>query len=628
MSLVVRYSDLEGRIIDIELDKVHWEKARDRYFIVLISPKEAESDKNELENDAIETVEKKQHKVIGFEVEAGKSKLSPEASAKAFNRAKDLLDLDDPMQIKSVLQDWGYRLTIGPAALEANDYIEKHILAGYSLLYVLSYEEDRVINALAGIAEDKGLALYSWSFHKGVIDRNNKPSNIEIENPGQVIDWCMKNKEDAIYVLKDFHYFLDDPYIIRKIRDLVQKFKEKTRTVIFLSPINFIPEELERDITITFYPLPQFEELEALLTRVIEDLGVKENLVTPEEKQNKAIEDLLLQMERRSQLIQGCLGLTLLEAQNLFCKAIARNGGLFLDSISEIIEEKEQIIKKSGILEFHTSPENFSDIGGLENLKKWLNERTPSALESAWQLFIGLPTSLNGILLIGVPGCGKSLCAKAVAAEWKIPLLRLDLGRVFGAVVGESEGNMRKAISIAEAAAPCILWIDEIEKGFSTVWGGSTGITSRIFGTFLTWLQEKTSMVFVAATANDISNLPPEFLRKGRFDEIFFVNLPNAKEREGIFRIHLNKRKHNPDNFPTKEFAQLTDGFSGAEIEQIIISALYDAFDEKSPLTSELIKKNIYATIPLAKTSKREIEQIIKRGKMMSAKSASIQEKV
>jgi SpoVK/Ycf46/Vps4 family AAA+-type ATPase len=273
-----------------------------------------------------------------------------------------------------------------------------------------------------------------------------------------------------------------------------------------------------------------------------------------------------------------------------------------------ILSEKEQIIRKSGILEYFRAQERFADIGGLDALKDWLRKRSSAFTERARDY--GLPQP-KGIMLLGVQGCGKSLTAKAIASLYGLPLLRLDVGRVFSGIIGSSEARMRRAIQTANSIAPCVLWIDEIDKGLSGTHSSTfsdAGTASRVFATFVTWLQEKESAVFVVATANDVTNLPPELLRKGRFDEIFFVDLPSAAERSEIFQIHLQKRKREPADFNTEELAAACPGFSGAEIEQALISAMYDAFAEEREIEVADIVQAIHETVPLSVTMQEEIQ--------------------
>ncbi|MDI6783335.1 MAG: AAA family ATPase, partial [bacterium] len=340
------------------------------------------------------------------------------------------------------------------------------------------------------------------------------------------------------------------------------------------------------------------DDLSELLDRVLADLPHSADL------------KFALSPEMREKILHAALGLTLKEAENVFAKTIVQHGKLDEESIIEIFSEKKQIIRKSGLLEYYATTENFDEVGGLEELKEWLKTRSLAFSEQA-RLF-GLPAP-KGVLFIGVQGCGKSLSAKAVSALWKVPLLRLDMGRLFGSLVGSSEDNVRRAIKVAESVSPTILWIDEIDKSFAGIHSSSfsdAGTTARVLGSFTTWLQEKTAPVFVIATANNISQLPPELMRKGRFDEIFFIDLPNFQERCDIFQIHLAKRNRVPEEFDIELLAKEADGFSGAEIEQVIISALYDAYATHEPLTTEMILHNIRETLPLSKTMREEIDQL------------------
>ena len=305
--------------------------------------------------------------------------------------------------------------------------------------------------------------------------------------------------------------------------------------------------------------------------------------------------------------MQAALGLTLGEAENVFAKIIVQEQRLSGDHVNEVFAEKQQIIRKSGLLEYYSANEDFSNVGGLAVLKDWLNKRAVAFTDEARAF--GLP-SPKGILLLGVQGCGKSLCAKAVSRLWHLPLLRFDMGRMFGSLVGSSEENVRRAIAVAESVAPAVLWVDEIDKAFvGSQSSGATdgGTTARVFGTFLTWLSEKNTAVFVVATANDVSQLPPELLRKGRLDEIFYVDLPSEEERLEIFRIHIVKRRRDPKDFDLETLVAASPDFSGAEIEEAIISALYDAFYQKQELTTEHILTTLNQTVPLAKTMSEKV---------------------
>ncbi len=309
-------------------------------------------------------------------------------------------------------------------------------------------------------------------------------------------------------------------------------------------------------------------------------------------------------------LVRAAQGLTLAEAESAFAKAAVTGGSLRSEDVALVLEEKCQAIRKSGILEFHPAQTSFSDVGGLLLLKDWLRRRG-KALENGAREF-GLPPA-KGVLLLGAPGCGKSLTAKVVANSWRLPLVHLDLGRVFSGLLGSSEENLRKALRVAEGVAPAVLWIDEIEKGLS---GGTAsgaqdgGTTQRVFGSLLTWMSEQQAGVFVVATANRIDGLPPELLRRGRFDEVFFVDLPDPAAREEILRIHLKRRKRDPAAFEIATLAEKCDGFSGAEIEHAVVEGLYEAFDKSRQLQSEDVARAISETTPLSVTYAEEIERM------------------
>ncbi|MEW9032097.1 MAG: AAA family ATPase [Planifilum fimeticola] len=357
-------------------------------------------------------------------------------------------------------------------------------------------------------------------------------------------------------------------------------------------------------MTIVEFDLPTEEEIARLLREMIE-VNRRSGRIA-----------IHLKPEEEERLVKAALGLTLKEAENAFARAMVRDGRVGAEDVEVILEEKRQIIKKTGILEFIRSPFSIDEVGGLENLKRWLEKRKNSWLDSAKRYGIPAP---KGVLITGVPGCGKSLISKAISAMWKLPLLRLDIGKVFSGIVGSSEENMRQAIRTAEAIAPSILWIDEIEKGFSNIGsGGDSGTSTRVFGTFLTWMQEKTKPVFVVATANQIQELPPEFLRKGRFDEIFFVDLPTQVERKEIFRVHLRKRLRDPEvmrDFQLNEevletLAHWTEGFVGAEIEQVVIAALFEAFSEQRSIRLSDFEKAVKNMVPLSVTQAEQIRAI------------------
>lgn len=497
--------------------------------------------------------------------------------------------------------------------IKTKEYICNLLKARFPMIYISTWEENRVAQMIEEIVSDERLIktirkVYVWSQTDGLSTYDGIIKNTTA--PLGALDYIVECKEASVFLLKDFHVYLTprqpaDYALIRKLRDMVNVLREssKPKNVVFVSPILQLPEELQKEVTVVEFDFPSFNEIENLLDEMI-----------TVNKDNPNIKIQMSDMEKR-QLCKTALGLTLQEAENALARAMVQNGQLSIQEIDIILEEKRQVIKKTGILEFVKSDLNVEDVGGLENLKRWLLKRNKSWKEEAQKYNIPAP---KGVLITGVPGCGKSLTAKAISMMWQLPLLRLDMGKIFSGLVGSSEENMRKAIKTAEAVAPSILWIDEIEKGFSGTGAGDSGTSTRIFGTFLTWMQEKTKPVFVVATANNIDKLPSELLRKGRFDEIFFVDLPTLKERMKIFEVHLKKRLKNKeivgnitlDEEELKHLAQLTEGFVGAEIEEVVTAALFEAFSEDRKIEIVDLEKVIHNMVPLSVTQSEQITAI------------------
>ncbi len=485
------------------------------------------------------------------------------------------------------------------------------IRARFPLIYVTTFEEDRVTKFIKSIVTSEQQVkfpreVFTWTQTAGLYNDSTKKSMPDTESPCKMLDFIRKYDKDSVFIIYDFHVNFGvknrtpDYGIIRKIRDIIPDLKlgAVRKTIFFIAPELVIPESLQKEITIFDFPLPTLgdvrEKLESMLS------------------QNKNVKADLTE-EDKEKLCKAALGLTLQEAESAFALAMVNDGTISIKDLPVILEEKVQVIKKTGILEFIKSEYSIKDIGGLDNLKSWLLKRNNSWSEQAKRYCIPAP---KGVLVTGVPGCGKSLTAKAMSTIWQLPLLKLDFGKVFSGLVGSSEENMRRALATAEAVAPSILWIDEIEKGLSGLGSnGDSGVSTRIFGQFLTWMQEKESPVFVIATANNISHLPPELLRKGRFDEIFFVDLPTLSERKEIFKLHLEKRLKDKNVASEiikvkgifNELAKMTEGFIGSEIEQVVVSALCDAFFENRPLLFEDLQKNIATTVPLSMTQKEQI---------------------
>jgi len=434
-----------------------------------------------------------------------------------------------------------------------NEEFELLLRARYPLIYIPTLEEERAEVAIAQAAQRLGeRAVYLWDFVDGY-QGNPNDQGFGRRNPLQALEFVEKIPANApsIFILRDFHRFLDDISISRKLKNLARLLKSQPKNIVIVTPQVAIPSDLTEVLTVQEFPLPDAGEIKAEISRLV--------AATSQSLSDKVLDEL----------VRSCQGLSLERIRRVLARAIAAQGQIQPDDVEMVLEEKRQSIRQTQILDYYPTSERISDIGGLDNLKDWLLRRGGAFTERARQY--GLPHP-RGLLLVGIQGTGKSLTAKAIAHHWHLPLLRLDVGRLFGGLVGESESRTRQMIQLAEALAPCILWIDEIDKAFAGVESkGDSGTASRVFGTFINWLAEKKSPVFVVATANNIQTLPPEMLRKGRFDEIFFVGLPSQQERQAIFELHLGRlRPHNLKNYDRERLAYETPDFSGAEIEQTL----------------------------------------------------------
>jgi ATP-dependent 26S proteasome regulatory subunit len=468
------------------------------------------------------------------------------------------------------------------------------------LLWVVTPEERRALATIEQLATEQKKRLLTWSSTVGLVNPALPTrEDASKRDPLALLKTIIEDNEPCIWVLRDFHPFLKDAGVVRRLREVAFALQAGKSTVILLGPVLKIPPELETEITVVDFDLPATEQLSVMIDAYTATLQKNERT------------SVALDKRQRARLIQACLGLTETEAANAIAKAVVQAGGI-LDgrSVEAVTAEKQQIIRKSGLLEFYHNTEVMENVGGLGDLKEWLRKRVRAFTDDARAF--GLPAP-KGILLVGVQGCGKSLVARSVAQQWRLPLLRLDVGRLFSSLVGSSEENLRQAIKVVESIAPVILWVDEIEKGFSGVGSSNVsdaGTAARVFGSFITWLQEKQKPVFVVATANDVSQLPPELVRKGRFDEIFFVDLPKAAERSEIWRIHLAKRNRDPGQFDLATLAMASDGLSGAEIEQAIIAGLYEAFDKGRPLAMGDLLDVLQETVPLSQMMEEQIDSL------------------
>ena len=462
--------------------------------------------------------------------------------------------------------------------------------ARYPIIYINTIEEDRVEYVIRkNVKTNLNRSIYSWDFVDGY---TNNPNNEEFakRNPLQALELVerLNAETPALFLLKDFNRFLTDLSISRKLRNISRILKLQPKTIIIIGTDLTIPKELQDLITVLQFQLPLEEEINQEITRLVNSLNIK---IEPELFEN---------------LTRACQGLSLERIRRVLSKIIATYKTLDNNSIAVLLSEKKQIISQTEILEYSSVNEKITNLGGLDNLKEWLKKRkTAFGIQAS---NYGLPTP-RGLLLIGIQGTGKSLTAKAIANDWQLPLLKLDVGKLFGGIVGESESRLRQMINVAETISPCILWIDEIDKAFTnTESKGDSGTSNRVLGTFISWLSEKTKPVFVISTANNIDLLPLEIIRKGRFDEIFFLDLPKKEEREEIFKIHLQEFRPNSwKSFEYQKLAQLSDSFSGAEIRQSIIEGMYHAFYEKREFTTEDICQAIKELIPLANLESQQM---------------------
>lgn len=482
------------------------------------------------------------------------------------------------------------------------DQIQSMLKAYYPVLYLTTFEYERTKQKIQSIAKtiEKDYLYYEWNCVDGLKKKEPGDGSLkpiaDREEPEELLKYISTRISETssvseFFVLEDFHEYIEERNIKIKLRQLAETLRFFRKHIIIVSSVMTLPTELEKYVTVVEIPLPDRCDLEKVLMNVARNANAE------------------LNDELKKRLVDSALGMTVMEADLAYCLAAVKNK-FDVNSPRTVALEKEQIIKKSGLLDYYQVNEDLRNVGGMEHLKSWLEKRK-LAYDFKAQLW-KLPEP-KGVLLLGVPGCGKSLTAKCIASLWNMPLLRLDIGKIFEGIVGSSEDNIRRAIATAEAVAPCVLWIDEIEKGLSgTQSSGSTdgGTTARIFSTLLTWMQEKSKPVFVVATANNISLLPPELLRKGRFDEIFFVDLPNEEDRKSIFAIHLNKKGQNSSNFSLGRLAQDTSGFNGAEIEECVNEAMFAAYTEnqENPKLQMIHLLNaIKETVPLSMTMETQI---------------------
>ncbi|GAA5119354.1 AAA family ATPase [Luteolibacter yonseiensis] len=467
-----------------------------------------------------------------------------------------------------------------------------YLRAGHPGLAIITAEEARAEAEIAAACGSASRHLSAWSSSEGLVDtheRRSQPCADPLEALQLMERKLAREEPRHVVVMRDLQLHLDhgDPILVRRLRDLLRLAKTNGHCLILLGCRPKLPAEVEHEITRIDFPLPGADELAV----VLDGIASSAKLETPSG-------------DLRESLLNAALGLTTVEAENAFALSIVETGGLRADVVSR---EKARTLKRGGLVEVISSAPSLEDIGGYDPLKEWLNRRA-GAFGTAARHY-GLPAP-KGLLIVGIPGTGKSLTAKAVSSTFGLPLLRLDMGRVFGGIIGQSEANLRSVIQTAEAIAPCVLWIDEIEKGFVGSQSGGTsdgGTSSRVFGSFLSWMQEKEKPVFVVATANDVSKLPPEFLRKGRFDELFFVDLPSPEERARIWEIVICRHRRNPATYDIPRLVRVCDQFTGAEIEAAFVDAMFEAYAEGDEPKDKHVVEAVTRTIPLARLMDSQI---------------------
>ncbi len=475
--------------------------------------------------------------------------------------------------------------------------IELLILSRYPIIAVETYEEERVSEALQHISEKLSIPFFIWTVTEG-LKRNGMGKEIyDTLHPLKALNNLAAIEGDGIYFLKDLYRYLGETEVVRKLRDIARPLSKARRAVVLSAPQIDLPVELEKLAAFIRLDLPTMEELTLLAKRVIADLSRQHQI------------QVELAPEEFDRLVEDLKGLTLFEAERLLNRAVLDDLALTRKDLDLIVEIKKELLQKDGVLEYVASAEKMSQVGGLQTLKEWLQKRARAWTPEAKKFGLDSP---KGIILLGVQGCGKSMAAKAVAREWGLPLLKMESGRIYDKYIGESDKNLERALKMSERMAPCVLMIDEIEKGFAYVGSSEAdaGLSRRIFGRLLGWLQDRNAPVFVVTTCNQVSQLPPELMRKGRFDEIFFIDLPDAQERKEIFTIHLRKRKRDPAKFDLDALAAASDGFSGAEIEQAVVSALYTAFSRGRDLDTQLLVEELAPTRPISVTRKEEIDDL------------------
>ena len=493
---------------------------------------------------------------------------------------------------------------------ESLHHLQTLLLSFHPIIVIETVEEERVLALLDKAASELQIPARDWSIAQGLCrlqgsqnhwkneyappNASRPQSDKDTTDPLDVLRNVQNRPTRGLYWLKDFAPHLEDAIVARQLREVAHTFSYNQSALILTGEQVSLPKEIVHEAVYFDLPLPGPKELRVAIEKTVRSLQgrIKVDL-TPKEKK---------------QLIQAVQGMTLKQTKKVIAYAALKDRKLDAADLSQILERKIQVIRETGLLEYMPPEKNTAQLGGFANLRLWLNRARTGYTDQAKSFGLTPP---KGVLIVGVQGCGKSLAAKTIASEWNMPLLKLDTGKLYDKYIGASEKNFRQAVTLAEKLAPAVLWVDEIEKSMGQS-GSDTdgGLSRRLFGSFLTWLQEKSQEVFVVATANDLSQIPPELLRKGRFDEIFFVDLPDAQERATIFGIHLSKHQQDSNRFDLPLLTAASDGFSGAEIEQVIITALYQAIHESCPVDTALLEKGIKSTVPLSVSRREDLQRL------------------
>lgn len=476
--------------------------------------------------------------------------------------------------------------------------IELLFQSRYGLLYLETEEEERALTLLQHVADRISVPLFTWSRIKGINRVDRKGAIFETKEPRQAMAHVAAADIPAIYHFHGLGTHLETDEVFRaQLKAGAKKLEELDGAIVLTGTGLRFPGELDAMTASVVLPAPGREEYRELLSNLLRDLSQRQYV------------DVAMTQEEMTGLLKHLSGLTLMEAQKILTKAIIEDGRLAPGDIRHVIQAKKAVVERDGLLEYFPVEQSLTDVADMTTLKAWLEKRRNVIANPDKAEAFGL-TFPRGVLLLGVPGCGKSLAAKAVASEWGLPLLKFDPANLYNKYIGESEKNFKRAIRAAEQMAPVILWMDEIEKAFSAGGSEDGGVSQRILGSFLSWMQDRRGEVFIVATANDIERLPPEFLRKGRFDEIFFVDLPDAETRKEIFRIHLASRGQDPSTFDLMGLSEAARGFSGSEIEEVVVSGLYTAFTEEKVLTTQDLLKEVEVTVPLSITMGERVQAL------------------